>query len=189
MDINSDTKSVEQSLNALVTRLADSDSLDTQNRRAVQKAAQKLIDTVETPGDIFHRIAFLVKLRFPVTLLRLSPHTNKPFMSHQPLQATVVRIALDLGLFEILGKAGPSGKSINELENDTGADPVFLSLSSFPWHDKLLGVDAKLHISARLLRHLASTGVVDQADQVHFVATPISKALSDPVSQAGVKHT
>jgi hypothetical protein len=62
MDTNSDTKSVEQSLNALATRVADSDSLDLQTRRAVQKAAQKLINTVETPGDTFQRIAFLVKL-------------------------------------------------------------------------------------------------------------------------------
>lgn len=52
----------------------------------------------------------------------------------QPLHATVIRIALDLGLFEKLGQAGPSGKSLKELEEDTGADPAFLSRSSFPWH-------------------------------------------------------
>jgi len=106
----------------------------------------------------------------------------------QPLQATVIRIALDLGLFEILGQAGPSGKSMKELEKDTGADPAFLSLSSFPWHDISWDVDVNLHTLARLLRHLATTGVIDQVDQVHFKATPISKALSDPVAQAGVKH-
>lgn len=62
MDTNSDTKSIERSLNALAARVAGDDSLDLQTRQAVQKAAQKLIDTVETPGDTFQRIAFLVKL-------------------------------------------------------------------------------------------------------------------------------
>lgn len=63
MDVNSDTKSIEQSLNALTTRLSDSDSIDVQNRRALQKAVQKLRNTLETPADTFQRIAFLVKLR------------------------------------------------------------------------------------------------------------------------------
>ena len=64
MNMDSDTKSVEQSLNALTTRVAGSDSLDLQTRRAVLKAAQKLINTVETSEDTFQRIAFLVKLCF-----------------------------------------------------------------------------------------------------------------------------
>ena len=41
----------------------------------------------------------------------------------------VVRIALDLALFEKLGQAGPDGKSIHEPKKDTDADPVLLSSS------------------------------------------------------------
>ena len=69
MDPNSDMKSIEQSLTALTARVSGTASLDAHTRQALQKATQKLSLALETPGDTFQRIAFLVKILFSVTLL------------------------------------------------------------------------------------------------------------------------
>ena len=40
----------------------------------------------------------------------------------QPLQTTVVRVGLELGIFQELVEAGPSGRSVDELYKLTGAE-------------------------------------------------------------------
>ena len=69
MDPNSDLNSIEKSLSALATRLSANDSIDPQTRQILQKATQRLSFALETPGDAFQRIAFLVKLRSSAALL------------------------------------------------------------------------------------------------------------------------
>ena len=79
MDAHSDTVSLEQSLTLWATRLVHSDLLDVYTRKALQKASQKLSLALETPGDTFERIAFLVKPRVSDILLWSSSHTYHIF--------------------------------------------------------------------------------------------------------------
>ena len=62
MEPDSDLKSVEHRLIDLASWVSGTDSIDPQSRQALQKATQKLSLALETPGDTFQRIAFLVKL-------------------------------------------------------------------------------------------------------------------------------
>ncbi|MCJ1314083.1 hypothetical protein MMC25_007763 [Agyrium rufum] len=134
--------SLEQEIESLTTRLPDLASLDPIERQGLQKAVQKLGLALETSGDTFQRIAF------------------------SPLQLVVARIGVDVGLFKILDSAGPKGRGLNELAEDTKTDPVLLS---------------------RLLRYLVVTGAIQALDKTHYAATSVTKSLCNPGSEAGFK--
>lgn len=44
----------------------------------------------------------------------------------KPLQYKIVRVAIDLGLFEYLIEAGPDGKTVEEIVTKTGVDELLL---------------------------------------------------------------
>ena len=108
--------------------------------------------------------------------------------SLQPLQATMVRISLDLGLFEKLEQVGPYGKSIDELKKETGADPVLLCLLPSHSNSELSDANGLILTSARIMRYLGVTEVIDQLDRDHYAGTVVSKNLLSRELQAGVKH-
>ncbi len=77
MEPTADLKSAEKSLIALARRLSDSDSIDPQTRRALQKATQKLSLSLETPADTLQRVSFLVRSSFPAPLSDPVQHAYK----------------------------------------------------------------------------------------------------------------
>ena len=49
-------------------------------------------------------------------------HPKMLILHSQPLQTTVVRVGLELGIFQELVEAGPSGRSVDDLYKLTGAE-------------------------------------------------------------------
>lgn len=93
------------------------------------------------------------------------------------LQTSIAVTGIDLGIFRALveaaadgEKSGGSGKgslSLDELAAKTGADKALLT---------------------RLLRYLASVGMVDQVSKDTFKANHVSRTMTAKVSEAGIRH-
>ncbi|KAK0511298.1 hypothetical protein JMJ35_005871 [Cladonia borealis] len=79
-------------------------------------------------------------------------------ISHTSLQTTVARIGSDLHLFEILSKQDDS-TSTRKLAESTGADEMLLG---------------------RILRYLASFGMIEEVGEDQWAASEITKTLSMP---------
>lgn len=82
------------------------------------------------------------------------------------MQYKVVRVAIDLGLFEYLIEAGPNGKTEEDIVAKTGVDELLLP---------------------RLLRSLAVIGLLNQVDQQTWSSTPRTQACSIPTYRSGLK--
>ncbi|KAL9598998.1 MAG: hypothetical protein Q9219_004112 [cf. Caloplaca sp. 3 TL-2023] len=83
-----------------------------------------------------------------------------------PLQHQIVRVAINLGLSEYLIEAGPGGRTVEEIGAKTGVDQLLLP---------------------RLLRALATIGLLTQIDQTRWAATPRAQACTMPASKSGLK--
>jgi demethylsterigmatocystin 6-O-methyltransferase len=82
-----------------------------------------------------------------------------------PLQTVAARVGSDLDLFGLLVKSDKP-VTTTELAKATGADPLLLS---------------------RFLRYFGTEGMVSQVDADTFAATNITKALTNPAYQAGLR--
>lgn len=89
-------------------------------------------------------------------------------ISFAPLQLAVAKVAADLGLFVIIDKSTAASQSSEELAQATGAKPVLL---------------------VRLLRYLASVGLIDEVAEDQFAASKLTKTLAQPGLQAGIIHS
>ena len=81
MDTSTNFKTLEKDLNELAERVASAD-IDPTSRIALQKAAQKLSLALETTGDSFQRIAFLVGPFHSISLLLRKLVTDHAARSH-----------------------------------------------------------------------------------------------------------
>lgn len=111
-------------------------------RRELRHVTKQLSFAIEDPWETMQRLAF------------------------PPLHYAIVRIGIDLGLFEYLLDAGPNGKTADELVKKTGVDATFLP---------------------RLLRSLATSGLVSQLDQDRWAATTLSRSIMIPTVRSGIK--
>ncbi|KAL9120609.1 MAG: hypothetical protein Q9187_002835 [Circinaria calcarea] len=84
-----------------------SSSPDAETRSKLRKAVTKLSLALEEPGDVLERI------------------------SMQFMEVVAIRIAINLGLFQILLKS-EKPKSLAELATETGADATLLGMSVVP---------------------------------------------------------
>ncbi|KAI9791597.1 MAG: hypothetical protein M1816_003683 [Peltula sp. TS41687] len=81
-----------------------------------------------------------------------------------PLQLVVVRTAVDLNLFERLDKVSEP-LSVDTLAKQTNADPLLLG---------------------RLLRYLASVGIIKEASEDHYAANKVSHIFTEQGVRGGV---
>ncbi|MCJ1329290.1 hypothetical protein MMC10_005969 [Thelotrema lepadinum] len=87
-----------------------------------------------------------------------SPDDSVQRIMYQGLQISVVRVGIDLKIFDTLAASGgPS--SLEDLVKETGAAPVLLG---------------------RILRHLASTAAIVKTKKDEYAANNVTKALAKP---------
>lgn len=104
----------------------------------------------------------------------------------QHFQTAAVILGYDLGLFKTLSNA-QSPSSVDDLALASGAEPALLGEqpSGKMTH---LGLPLSLDPLGRILRYLASVGIVDETSRHHFAANHATKTLAEDVSEAGLKH-
>ncbi|KAL2048481.1 hypothetical protein N7G274_000393 [Stereocaulon virgatum] len=88
-------------------------------------------------------------------------------ITHASLQTTMARIASDLALFEILSREDNRVLNTKQLAEITTADEVLLG---------------------RLLRYLASVGMIEEVGENQWLGTETTKTLSVPGLRAGIYH-
>ncbi|KAF2155442.1 S-adenosyl-L-methionine-dependent methyltransferase [Myriangium duriaei CBS 260.36] len=114
-------------------------------REQLIKSARSLIANLETPSETIFRMAFAEPARF-----------------------ALVRIAVDLKIFETLKAAQGSPVSVEDLAKPSNADPVFLH---------------------RMLRHLAAMEIIAEASVGHFHSTSFSDSLTESKYSGGIIYT
>ncbi|KAL8754937.1 MAG: hypothetical protein Q9184_004952 [Pyrenodesmia sp. 2 TL-2023] len=91
---------------------------------------------------------------------------NRFIFLSKPFQHAVVRVAINLGLLEFMLEAGSKGKTLGEIVTKTGVDEVLLP---------------------RLLRTLATVGLLSQVDEHRWRATPLAVSCTIPTFKSGFK--
>lgn len=143
---------------------ADSDSQDL--TQELKELAQQLSVALESPSETVERLVYYVRNLFP----RLFSFAGDGWKSAdlipttQPLQASVVRVAMNLNLFSILRSNGlMTGQQLAEM---TGADHVLL---------------------VRILRHLAAMHVIMKVGNDTYSKNDITERLATPAVTAFFK--
>ncbi|KAI2463103.1 S-adenosyl-L-methionine-dependent methyltransferase [Annulohypoxylon bovei var. microspora] len=111
-------------------------------RRNIMVALQNLAYSFETPHDTIHRYG------------------------HMSLQAAVVQVGINLGLFKYLVELGEP-VTVDQISQKAGADPQLM---------------------IRLLRFLAAIGAVRETDIHQYAANHVTHNLSQRLVEAGVSH-
>ncbi|KAL8941132.1 MAG: hypothetical protein Q9216_002431 [Gyalolechia sp. 2 TL-2023] len=142
MDSYSSVKPLIEQIVDVSSSASAATSLQPEVRMKLQSLVKELGFALETPWDTLSRLSFL------------------------PLQHKVVRVAIDLGLFEYFIEAGPEGRTVDDVVAKTGADEI---------------------LSPRLLRSLAAIGLLTQLDQNRWASTPRTRACSIPTYRSGLK--
>ncbi|KAI0532598.1 S-adenosyl-L-methionine-dependent methyltransferase [Xylaria digitata] len=95
-----------------------------------------------------------------------TPHDTLSRFSGLQLEITAAHIGADLGIFKILDE-NAQPLSVAALSSKTNASPLILS---------------------RILRHLASVGMIQEVSQDIFAANAITGTLAQPGYEGGVRH-
>ena len=96
-------------------------------RRQIRAFAQWLNLSLETPGETQARVLYQV---FTSSLVL----TEGKLRLRQPLETTLIRIAVDLRIFDALKDSQKSSKSLDDLASVTKADPALLGTGyAFPF--------------------------------------------------------
>ncbi|KAL8729517.1 MAG: hypothetical protein Q9166_004689 [cf. Caloplaca sp. 2 TL-2023] len=142
METTSDIKSLVDQISSVISQIPSNDRLEPQACKELQGLVKQLSFALETPIDTLNRIVVL------------------------PFQHTVVRVAINLNIFEYLLEAGSNGRDTEEIKAKTGVDEVLL---------------------LRLLRTLDAIGLLKQVNQKRWAATPRSQACVNPTLKSGFK--
>ena len=112
-------------------------------RLRIYEAAAKLTRALEPPTQTIHRVVY------------------------SPLELHVARMALDMGLFEVLARLGELSMKLDYLSRLCHAD------------EQLLG---------RILRFCASHGMIEEVGTGAWRANNATKALATPEAKVGISH-
>ena len=117
-----ETATLLKTLQAAASSLPDNVLQNRTARRELLAAASKLTAALETADEALFRIVFQV--------LHSSSRNRKLDMTDivlfKPHQNAVVRVALQLRLFDIVSKGGEKGTSALELASITGAERLLI---------------------------------------------------------------
>ncbi|KAB5566225.1 O-methyltransferase [Coniochaeta sp. 2T2.1] len=112
------------------------------------------------------------RLRMQDTLHRVAeemetPHDTMLRLLNSNLEITIVKAALDMGIFKRLAES-PSPLSVKILAASSGADPLLLG---------------------RLLRYLASIRMIVETSEDHFGPNNVTTSFSDPRIEGALNYT
>lgn len=113
-----------------------------QTRRGLMLSLQALSFSLETPQDTIHRFG------------------------HMNLQAAVVQVGIDLGLFKFIAKSAEP-VTVDQVSENTGAEP---------------------QLARRLLRFLASIAAVKETESDQYAANNVTRNLTEELVEAGLSH-
>lgn len=99
------------------------------------------------------------------------------------MQTAATRIGHDLKIFEILANSGP--KTLEELQSITNAHPVTLGMSIIT---QIEPKPCLLPVLGRLLRYMASVGLIREAGVNLFEANKKSRNLATAEAVTIVTH-
>ncbi|KAL9600657.1 MAG: hypothetical protein Q9179_003140 [Wetmoreana sp. 5 TL-2023] len=165
MDNTSTVKPLIERISSLGSSLHDG-SLSPEIRKELKTLAKEVEFALETPFETFIRVALLV--RDDIFSVQCSVWWVLSPVKYKPFYQAIVRVAIDIGLFEYLIEAGSSGRTLEDLVAKTGVDEVLLP---------------------RLLRLLVTLGLVSQTHQHRWAATPLSQGCTIPPLRSGFKIT
>lgn len=106
-------------------------------------------------------------------------------MNFKHLRVSGVRVGVDLKIFDLLA-ASETPLSLEHLTQATGAASLILS-SVNPLTRSSRQLILTLE-TGRLLRYLASVGMIKETGKDTYAATNITKTLALPGNQAGIRH-
>ncbi|KAL8942614.1 MAG: hypothetical protein Q9211_001312 [Gyalolechia sp. 1 TL-2023] len=120
MDSYASVKHLIEQIANVGSDVAVNSSLQPEVRKKLQSLAKELGFVLETPWDTLSRLSFLYK---------------------------IVRVAIDLNLFEYLLEAGPEGRTVEDIVAKTGVDELLLRTNDFiyPVFQKMPESFAKNH--------------------------------------------
>ncbi|KAI9872150.1 MAG: hypothetical protein M1830_002023, partial [Pleopsidium flavum] len=101
-----------------------------------------------------------------------------------PSNNSAIRVAIDLGVFEKLMQDEGSPKSSSQLGTAVGADPQLLGTFQSAHQItntrpcEIQALKCTLHVSGRILRHLAAMGIIHETDADEYTSTTLSEALA-----------
>ncbi|GAP92595.2 putative o-methyltransferase b protein [Rosellinia necatrix] len=128
-------------------------------------AALEQLRSLATQADSADRHKVLDAIR-DLQLQLETPHDTLSRFSGLQLEITAARIGVDLGIFKTLAEsARPLGAAA--LSSQTNAAPL---------------------VTGRILRYLASVGMIQEVSQDSFAANAITKTLAQPGYEGGVRH-
>lgn len=96
-----------------------------------------------------------------------------------------MRAGIDLGLFDILS-ASVTPLSLPQIKSVAYHDSILLGECDFL--TKFIEPLGANPVPARLLRYLASVGMIKETGKDAYAATNITNALASKGNQAGVRH-
>ncbi|MCJ1243567.1 hypothetical protein MMC30_000764 [Trapelia coarctata] len=130
---------------------------------------QKLISQLQAVKDQHIPDEALRKQLYDATrevgLALETPREGVERIFYAPLQLVMAKVASDMGIFELLAANEESSKSTFEFADVAGADPV---------------------LTHRILRYLASVGMVKELGDERFAPNDLTKTLSIPGNKAGI---
>lgn len=101
------------------------------------------------------------------TAVELPSETIQRIGWAEPARFASTKIAVDLNLFEILKEKKDAGVTTEELATASKADPKLIS---------------------RTMKHLTATNMVGELSTDHYIATPLSTALTEPKYRDGITY-
>ncbi|KAL1867741.1 hypothetical protein VTK73DRAFT_4026 [Phialemonium thermophilum] len=126
---------------------------------------QTVRDRVQSGGEKTRK-DILVQLR-DLSLSIESEDDTAQRLNYSYIQLVIVRIGVDLGLFALFSTEGGPSRTVDEVAQKTGADPILVG---------------------RLLRYLASFGYVKETGKHTFCGSRTSRALCSRGCHLGVLH-
>ena len=132
------------------------------SREQLLSLAYMLASALELPSEAIQRMGWA----------EVCVSSSLKFFRHaangaQPARTAQCKVAVDVGLFERLGKQGAGGRTANQLAEECGVEMGLMS---------------------RLLKHLAAMNVVEEVSPDKYRATSLSEALTEPRSRDGITY-
>lgn len=156
-----DVSNLETSIRSAVANPVELQK-DEKQRLSLLSAARTLVQTLEPPDEAISNVAVISVSHDIIDPFSIA--TGK-LMQYQTGRFMCVRVALDLGLFDLLVEKSP--QTVTQLAQSSHGEELLI---------------------LRLLRSLAAMAFVEERGEDTFAATAVTKTLTKDHVRAGIVH-